>query len=170
MMGLSMLRNIAEDAQRAWLHETTRLLSDLPGSLLLDAIDDCLKHPGRVFPPTVGEIREKIAAPLQRAELEAANLRRLATAIADGVEIPEYEEPKHLHLSGEPIPPKPAEVCSPQAARAILEEFGLRGPAADKLAATLDAERPKSRAEMIAAGEVPPLIQTPESDSWRFMP
>lgn len=47
----------------AWLHETTRLLSDLPGDIAADAIDEAVKHSERGFMPSVGEIR-KIADPM----------------------------------------------------------------------------------------------------------
>lgn len=47
----------------AWLHETTRLLADLPGDIVADAIDEAIKASDRGFMPSVGEIR-KIAEPL----------------------------------------------------------------------------------------------------------
>jgi len=47
----------------AWLHETTRLLSDIPGDIAADAIDEAVKASERGFMPSVGEIR-KFADPM----------------------------------------------------------------------------------------------------------
>ena len=97
-----MIRGLTNDEREAWLHETGRLLADLPERIVFEAIDECVKEPGRCFAPSVGEIREKAAAPLRRAEIEAANLRRMAQLIAEGAEIPEYAPPQYLDLPGKP--------------------------------------------------------------------
>lgn len=34
------------------------LLQDIPADELKRSVDNCIKEPGRAFPPTVGEIRE----------------------------------------------------------------------------------------------------------------
>lgn len=41
----------------AWLHETGRLLSDLPQDILAEAIDAAVRASARGFMPSVGEIR-----------------------------------------------------------------------------------------------------------------
>ena len=169
LLGMAMIRGLSDPERKAWLHETARLLSDLPERILLEAIDDCVKEPGRVFAPSVGEILDKASVPLTRAEREAANLRKLANLIAGGVEIPDLERPRYLDPPGgpkEPWKPKPGET------EAILAEFpGLKGSAmGEKIAGMLAPDKPKTRADYIAAGEVPPPIIPREPDPWAMMP
>lgn len=159
LLGMTMLHGKSAEEQRAWLHETVRLLSDLPERIVFDAVDSCVKEPGRVFAPTVGEILAKAGPVLERAERQAANLRQLANLIAEGVEIPEYEPDPW----GRPLNHPEVKPCSGEEADAILREFGLRGsPQGDKLAGMLAPDKPKSRSDYIAAGEVPPPIVPPE--------
>lgn len=167
MLGMSMANGRDADQIKAWLHETARLLSDLPQDVLFEAIDECVKEPGRVFAPSVGEIREKAATPLKTRERRAARLRNLANLIAEGVEIPDWQPPAFAT-------PTPAfreeDRCTPEEAAAILKEFGIKSSLGDHLANYLKPEQPKSRADHIAAGrEPPPLRPTPPS-SWEMMP
>lgn len=164
LLGMSMAHGKSPEEQKAWLHEATRLLSDLPQGILFDAIDECVREPGRVFAPAVGEIRAKAAQPLQRAEREAARLRRLAMLIAEGVEIPDWIEPQ---FPAKPKPPEP--LCTPEEASAILAEFGIKSAYGKKLAAMLQPEPELTRAEMIAVGREPPAIQPDERDGWDGM-
>jgi hypothetical protein len=160
MLGMSMAHGKAPEEQTAWLHEATRLLSDLPQAIVFDAIDECVKEPGRVFAPSVGEIRAKAAGPLQQREREAARLRRLAILIAEGAEIPDWIRPDYVASA----PPPPEPVCTPEEATAILAEFGIKSLFAEKLAGMLKPEQPKSRADMIAEGIEPPCIVPPNGD------
>ena len=169
MLGMSMAHGKTPEEQRAWLHETARLLGDLPESILFDAIDECVKEPGRVFAPAVGEIREKASGPLHEKERAAARLRRYANLIAEGVDIPEWVEPTSPQWS---VPQQPKKICTPEEARAILVEYGLRGTVAESVAGMLKPDHPKSRAELIAEGKEPPPLptQADESDGWEMMP
>lgn len=63
----------------AWLHETIRLLSDLPGDIAADAIDEAIKASERGYMPSVGAIR-KIAEPMVAKRKRAlARLRAVVT-------------------------------------------------------------------------------------------
>lgn len=64
----------------AWLHETGRLLADLPQDILAEAIDRCVMDSERGFMPTVGQIRAIAEPKLRTREMRA---RRLV-AIRDG--------------------------------------------------------------------------------------
>lgn len=165
LLGMSMAAGKDSDQIKAWLHETARLLSDLPQAVLFDAIDECVKEPGRVFAPSVGEIRDKAAEPLRRREREAARLRWLTNLVAEGTDIPEWAEP-------EPWPGRPERTepdCTPEQAAAILAEFGLKGSSGDKLAAMLTPEKPKTRADYIAEGRDPPPLKSKDTDPWAMM-
>ena len=149
---------------KAWLHETARLLSDMPQAILFNAIDDCVKEPGRRWPPTVGEIRDKAAQPWQRQGREAARLRRLVNLMAEGVEIPAWAQPAWG------TSPRQAEpVCTPDEAQAILKEFGLRGDFGDNLAGMLTPEKPMTATDYIAEGRDPPPIKPERRDPWEMM-
>ena len=162
MLGMSMANGKDSDQVRAWLHETARLLSDLPQGILSDAIDECVKEPGRVFVPSVGEIREKAAPILAREEYAAARLQQLARLIEEGAEIPEWVPPRSYRL--EPGPEFRAEDrCTPEEARKILAENGFHSHFADKMAERLGEQLsgpPKTRAELIAEGITPPPLNT----------
>jgi hypothetical protein len=170
MLGMSMANGKDAEQVRAWLHETARLLSDLPKRVLFDAIDDCVKEPGRVFVPSVGEIRERAASSLQRAERIAARLRLLAKLIAEGVDLPEWVEPTAGRFTIPPATEPEKEVCTPEQAAAILAEFGLSSSYGAKLAGMLKPEPEKSRADYIAEGREPPPLKPKEPDHWAMMP
>jgi len=61
----------------AWLHETGRLLADLPHDLLADAIDTAVKSSERGFMPTVGQIRALAEPKLHQRQMHAARLRAI---------------------------------------------------------------------------------------------
>ena len=163
MLGMSMANGKDREQITAWLHETARLLADLPQSVLFDAIDECVKEPGRVFVPSVGEIREKASDTLQKREREAARLNRLANLIAEGVEIPEYIPPEPIDWAL-PTAERREPNVTPEEAAAILEEFGLKSSMGSKLAGMLKPAQPKSRNEMIAEGREPPPINPDENE------
>jgi hypothetical protein len=169
MLGMSMANGKDAEQIRAWLHETARLLSDLPKRVLFDAIDDCVKEPGRVFVPSVGEIREKAAASLQRQERIAARLRKLANLIAEGVELPEWVEPTPGRFIISPAPEPEKEVCTPEQAAAILAEFGLSSSSGAKLAGMLQPQPERTRADYIAEGRDPPPLKPKDTDDWSMM-
>lgn len=164
-LGMTMLHGKGEAEITAWLHETVRLLQDLPQHHLFTAIDECVKEPGRVFAPTVGEIRERVAEPLQRAEREACRLRRLAKLVAEGVEIPDWEEPELSPWEVRAASPEPKQYCTGEEAREILREQGLLGTVTgDVLEKALVAGQagqpaPQTRADYIRQGMTPPSIK-----------
>lgn len=167
MLGMSMMHGKDAAQIQAWLYETARLLGDLPEGVLFDAIDDCVKEPGRVFVPSVGEIRERASAALQKQERRAARLNRLAKLIEDGAEIPDWEPPTRWGLNGpEPVPAVPEPICTPEQAAAILKEYGLPSSYGEKLAGYLKPEPHKSRAEWVAEGKEPPPIVPTTPDTW----
>lgn len=167
LLGMSMANGMDNEMVRAWLHETARLLGDLPQSVLFDAIDDCVKEPGRSFLPSVGEIREKAANDLHRRERIAANLNALARLIREGVEVADYVPPASPWGM---TPTKPVAYCTGEEAARIMKEEGLGGGLAGLLADKLKQEPEKTRADYIAEGREPPLLVTPKSDPWEMMP
>lgn len=164
MLGMSMANGKDSDQVKAWLHETARLLSDLPQGVLFDAIDECVKEPGRVFCPSVGEIRDRAAQTLHRKEAHSARLRLLANLIAEGLEIPEWAAPPNYK------PAEPEPFCTPEQAASILAEFSLPAAYGERLAGFLKPEAPMSRADMIAVGKVPPPIKPDAPDTYAMMP
>lgn len=91
----------------AWLHETGRLLADLPQDILAAAIDTAVMQSVRGFMPSVGEIRA-IAEP--HARLRRLQEDRLRAAM-------EWTPPV-------PVPTEPT--CTPEEAAAILAEEGIK--------------------------------------------
>lgn len=167
MLGMSMANGRSDAQVHAWLHETARMLSDLPQHVLFDAIDQCVKEPGRVFVPSVGEIREKASARLAKEERRAARLAGYAKLIAEGVEIPEWVAPPPP-MWGDPQP-EPEPNCTPEEAAAILKEYGLPSSYGQKLASYLNPERSRTRAELLADGICPPPINPEKPDPYAIM-
>ena len=166
ILGMSMANGRDADQIKAWLHETARLLADLPQDVLFEAIDECVKEPGRVFAPSVGEIREKAATPLKVRERRAARLRYYCNLIDEGVEIPEWVPPTF----GAPPPLlREEDQCTPEEAAAILKQYGIRSAMGNRLADYLKPEPPKSRADHIAAGREPPPLQPLPPSDWEMM-
>lgn len=168
LLGMSMANGKHPDEVKAWMHETTRLLGDLPQHVLFTAIDDCVKEPGRVFLPSIGEIREKASASLAKEERRAARLNRMARLIEEGASFPDWVPPDPS-IWGAP-PPDPEPVCTPEQAAEILAEFGLSSALGSKVAGMLNPEPQQTRAEMIAAGVCPPPIKRDEPDAYTMMP
>lgn len=93
LLGMAMTRAASVEHVKAWLHETSRLLSNLPACVLFPAIDACVMEPGRVFLPMPGEILAKAQEPLQDLRCQAARLRILAGLISERVHVPEWRPP-----------------------------------------------------------------------------
>lgn len=167
MLGMSMMHGKDPAQVKAWLHETARLLSDLPQDILFTAIDECVKEPGRVFVPTVGEIREKAMEPMRTMERTAARLNRVAKLIEEGADIPPAEPEKSWDWRNQQEVVEPNR-CTPEEAAAILAEFGLKGSTAESLTRHLGAPRKPTRADYIAMGVDPATLD--RTDSSENMP
>lgn len=101
---------------KAWLHETGRLLRDLPLDILAEAIDEAVKRSLRGFMPTVGEIRA-IAEP--RVADRRRCLAQLRAAVFGPLGRPRYPwEPEEREIAEE-------ERCSPEDAQAIMRRFRI---------------------------------------------
>jgi hypothetical protein len=164
MLGMSTMQGKDPAQIKAWLHETARLLDDITEEDLFEAIDECVKEPGRIFTPTVGEIRAKALPAKQKREREAARLRRVAMLIEDGVEPPPPPAPFQW---------PPAERrwddsmrCSPEAAAKILKEEcpHMRTDRQEALKAKLEPPRKPTRADYIAMGVDPAILDRKPSD------
>lgn len=81
----------------AWLYETTRLLSDLPGDIAADAIDEAVKASERGFMPSIGEIR-KIADPMV-AKRKRALVRLNAVANHQATKPADVERPNSQQIA-----------------------------------------------------------------------
>lgn len=160
LLGMSMANGRDRAQIDAWLHETVRLLSDLPQGVLFEAIDECVKEPGRVFVPSVGEIREKASDRLRRQERIAARLNWMVRLIDQGVEIPDWETLHPNIAASEPQAP----FCTAEEAAAILAEFGLKSSLSQGLAGLLKPEEQKTRQQMVSEGREPPPLK-PREDS-----
>jgi hypothetical protein len=80
----------SEDAATAWLHETSRLLCDLPFDILARSIDLAIQQSERGFLPQVGQIR---AIADERVAARSRVLDRLG-AVARALAAPAPEKPK----------------------------------------------------------------------------
>ena len=166
MLGMSMTNGKDAEQIKIWLHETARLLEDLPECVLLPAIDECVKEPGRVFVPSVGEIRAKAEPQLRKIQRQAARLNRLKQMLAEDVEIPDVPpEPPRWGETEKRTEPN----CTPEEAAAILAEFGLKSSFGSSLAGMLKPEEPKTTQQMAAEGREMPRPLRP-SDSWDLLP
>lgn len=118
------------DRVTAWLAETGRLLIDLPGSILAEAIDEAIKRSERGFLPAVGQIRAIAEPMVQDREREARRLEAIVDAM-DRAPVPSVRPWEQQD--------QPKEICTPEQAAEILREFGL-------------ATEPKKRADPVGAG------------------
>lgn len=118
---LAMGHSRDPNVSAAWLHETARLLSDIPGDIVADAIDEAVKASERGYMPSVGSIR-KIADPMVAKRKRA--LARLRAVVSYTREKPEAVE--------RPTPEQVAE---------ILNQHGF----ASVVAAKADAEARANR-------------------------
>lgn len=91
----------------AWLHETTRLLCDIPREILADAIDEAVRKSERGFMPAIGEIRAIAEPRLSRLKLHHGRLKAIAA----------LEPSKTL---------APEDRCTPEQAKAIRDSIGLK--------------------------------------------
>jgi hypothetical protein len=154
LLGMSMMHGKDAAQVQAWLHETARLLADLPEDILFDAIDECVKEHGRVFAPTVGEIRERADSALRLRQRVASRLQQVADLIASGVDVP-AADPVKSWMS----PPEPAfreqDRCSPEDAAQILSELGISSTAAATAKRHLGPLGKPTREDYIALGVDP---------------
>lgn len=96
---------------KAWLHETGRLLMDLPGDIVSRAIDEAVMGSLRGFMPTVGEIRA-IAVP--RFEERKRQAARMRAVVHGDLGRPRYPwEPVEREIAEE-------DLCTPEEAAEIL--------------------------------------------------
>lgn len=95
----------SEDKATAWLHENTRHLADVPQDILDYAIDEAAKT--NRFLPDAAEVLAIANPILGRRKLCAARLREMARPDAQSEPTDEPER------------------CSPEAAAAIIKEFGI---------------------------------------------
>lgn len=110
MMQLAMTQGWTAKKATAWLHETHRLLADLPKDILSQALDDAIKVSARGFMPTVGEVR---AFADSRAVERKRVLHRLQGIQAAG-------KKAALPKPADAPPPTPEELAG------IKAEFGLK--------------------------------------------
>ena len=140
-MHLAMTSGWSEAKATAWLHETARLLEDLPKDVLAAAIDQAIKSSDRGFMPTVGEIRA-IAEPrfIERQRI----LRRLESVAA-------------LRDDRPARPPK--EIATPDQVEAIKAEVGLVTQPFGEMVKRVDTPRRNpTREDYIALGIDPATL------------
>lgn len=131
-MYLAMSHERDADRATAWLHESVRLLRDLPHDIVGNAIDEAVKKSDRGFMPSVGAIRAFADPALDERKKKVARLRSLAGA-ALAPRLPPQE-------------PEAFEHCSPEDAAEILKEFGF-APMGQRAGRTFDPAKlrgPKS--------------------------
>jgi len=99
---------------KSWVHETGRLLSDLPTDIVAEAIDTAVRNSLRGFMPTVGEIRA-IAVPL--FERRKQQVDRMRVVVHGELARPRYPwEPPERNIA-------PEDLCSPEQAAQILRDL-----------------------------------------------
>lgn len=108
-LGMTMAPNRASAEATMWLHEMTRLLSDLPKDILFHAIDECQRV--NRFLPTIAEIRA-IADPMFEERKKHASRLAAILNVMDGIEPPAAQ-------------PETNRLCRPDQAEQILREYGL---------------------------------------------
>lgn len=131
-MYLAMSHDTNPDKATAWLHETIRLLADIPLDIVGPAIDEAVKRSERGFLPSVGAIRAIADPQLDERRQKVARLRKMADAAVTAT------APR---VTAEPFVP-----CSPEDAASIMQEYGIGRMAAEKVR-TIDPTRlrgPKS--------------------------
>jgi hypothetical protein len=108
----------------------------------------------------VGEIREKAAGPLRDRERKAARLNAVAKLIAEGADIPPAEPEMRTRGFGSTAVEEfdESKRCTPEDAAAILEEFGLSSGMAKSLKRHLGSPRRPTRADYIAMGVDPAIL------------
>ena len=104
-----------EDRATAWLHETARLLSDLPQDIVSWAIDRAIIESERGFMPSVGAIRKHADPKASEREAGFYRIEAVARELARIQLMPEDGRPF-------PVP------GGPHDAVALLDELGARPP------------------------------------------
>lgn len=94
----------------AWLHETGRLLSDLPHDIAAWAIDETVKRSERGFLPSVGEIRA-LADPKLLERRRAFGRLKLV---------------RDVNIERKPAPLAPEDRCTPEQAREVMLKCGIQ--------------------------------------------
>ena len=112
-MYLAMSHDTNPDKATAWLHETIRLLADIPQDIVGPAIDEAVKRSERGFLPSVGAIRAIADPQLDERRQKVARLRKMADAAINAA------APR---VTAEPFVP-----CSPE------QEYGIGRMAAEKV-------------------------------------
>jgi hypothetical protein len=92
---------------KSWLHETGRLLMDIPRDILSFAIDEAMRQSVRGFTPSVGEIRAIADPQLKRRKLHCWRLKKID------------------RLKPEP-PLSESERCTPEQAEEIRKAAGIK--------------------------------------------
>jgi hypothetical protein len=138
---LAMTQGWSEAKATAWLHETQRLLGDLPSDILSPALDEAVRRKENGFMPSVGEIRAIADPRMADRRRILARLEAVAAMAASG-------GAEH----GSTAADEPVEVCPPDAATAIVEEFGLRNPATERVSRRQVAPRMPTSEDYAALG------------------
>lgn len=108
-LGMTMAPNRPSAEATMWLHETSRLLGDLPADIFVQSVDECQRR--SVFLPTVAEIRAIADPAFSERKTKAARLEAILVAM---------DEPS-LPSPGQPS----TRLCEPKQAEDILREYGL---------------------------------------------
>jgi hypothetical protein len=114
----------------AWLHETGRLLSDLPHDIAAWAIDEAVKRSERGFMPSVGEIRALAEPKLLERRRSLGRLKLV----------------RDCKIDRKPEPLAPEDRCTPEQAREIMERCGIKPDETDESRAAARAHRDPPRA------------------------
>lgn len=100
----------------SWLHETGRLLSDLPHDIVTDAIDQAVRGSLRGFMPTVGEILAIAKPRLEERKRQAARMR---VVVHGELGRPKYPwEPEERVIA-------PEDICTPEEAEVLIRRHRI---------------------------------------------
>jgi hypothetical protein len=143
-MQLAMTQGWSEAKATAWLHETQRLLRDVPSDILGWALDEAVKSSVRGFVPSVGEIRAF-------ADPKLADRKRLADRLSVLANRVENDRPGDART--QPADEEDFVPVTPEQMAAIKAEFGLAtNPYPDAPKPVGVAPRMPTRADYIAMG------------------
>jgi hypothetical protein len=142
----------------AWLHETGRLLADIPQDILADAIDSCVKSSERGFMPTVGQIRAVADPRMQQRETHAARLRSIER-VKNGATVAKEEAPRPRAQIDSSLAESTADIL-----KRVWPTMGKHEPGYDDKseALNLDPNRPTrkpTRADYIRMGVEPSALE-----------
>jgi hypothetical protein len=118
-LGMTMAPNRAPAEAAMWLHETRRLLKDLPEDLLGEAIDECQRR--LKFLPTVAEVRALAEPEMDRRRRDHARLDAMHRYVESGQPVPKMLPPQRplLDRRGETMSEEDCEELN-----RILENLG----------------------------------------------